>query len=113
MARVLVADDEEGCREILETVLEGEHEVRTVASGRAALEVAAVWAPDVAILDLTLDGVSGVEIARQLQGRVRAVAFTGWGMLSGDHQALFKAVLTKPALPAEIRRVVSDVLNEP
>ena len=111
MARVLVADDEEGCRDLLEIALGDEHEVRSVEDGHAALELANAWAPDVAIVDLTLDGLSGIDVARALQGRVVVLAFTGWGEVAREHLALFEAVLSKPALPAEIRAAVAAALE--
>lgn len=111
MARVLVADDEEGCREILELSLGGQHEVRSAADGQAALEIASRWSPDVGILDVTLEGVSGIEVARQLHGHVLLIAFTGWSELPADAQSLFEAVLSKPATPDEIRRAVAEALE--
>lgn len=110
MARILVADDEEGCRDFLEAVLAEEHEVKAARDGPSALELTRTWAPDVAVLDVNLVGLSGVDLARQLQGRVQSVAFTGAPDLPVDQLTLFAAVLPKPACPDAIRKAIRHAL---
>ncbi len=67
MARVLVADDEENIRLVLQTLLRRHgYDVEAVASGEAALESAAREAPDFILADVRMGGMSGIELTRAL-----------------------------------------------
>lgn len=60
------------------------HEVRAVYTGPAALEVAATFVPDVALIDLGLPGLDGYEVARRLRAlpslqATVLVALSGYG----------------------------------
>jgi len=61
--RVLVIDDDPGVVSALRLMLEGEHEVTTVASGREALRLLLSEPPfDVVFCDLMMPGVSGMDL---------------------------------------------------
>jgi len=61
--RVLVIDDDPGVVSALRLMLEGEHEVTTVASGRDALRLLLSDPPyDVVFCDLMMPGVSGMDL---------------------------------------------------
>ncbi|MEK7234718.1 MAG: response regulator [Elusimicrobiota bacterium] len=65
--RVLVADDEEGVRELIETGLKNEgYQVEGAATGRAALAAIALRRPDFLFLDLNLPDMSGWEVLAEL-----------------------------------------------
>jgi len=60
--RVLVVDDDDAVRTMLLVVLEAaDYDVRGVADGGEALNVAAEWRPDVILLDLLMPRMSGRE----------------------------------------------------
>jgi two-component system OmpR family response regulator len=62
--RVLVVDDEPALLTLLRLVLEDEgYEVATAANGREALERAAAFAPDVALLDVEMPVMDGAAFA--------------------------------------------------
>jgi CheY-like chemotaxis protein len=64
--RVLVVDSVPAVRELFETVLSGAgHEVASAADGRAALEAALRWRPDVILVDVDMPAPSGAEFARR------------------------------------------------
>lgn len=66
---MLVVDDDEAIRTALERALALEgFVVSTVAGGRAALEAVAGDPPDVAVLDVVMPDVDGVEVTRTLRG---------------------------------------------
>jgi two-component system, OmpR family, response regulator len=81
---ILVVDDNAEAAEVLAIGLEllGQ-EVRTVLDGAAALALLEQWRPDVAILDLSMPGMSGTELARHIRERLgntlTLVALTGHG----------------------------------
>ncbi len=60
---VLIVDDEEGIRDTLAGIFEDEgYEPRAVASGEEAVAAARESSPDVAILDVWLPGMDGIEV---------------------------------------------------
>ena len=82
--RVVVADDFEGMRELLAAALEtsGRFEVVARASGGAeALEAVRALQPDLALLDLGMPGVGGIDVLPQLVSaspRTRVVVVSGF-----------------------------------
>jgi DNA-binding response OmpR family regulator len=67
-ARVLVVDDNADAVEALAMLLSlTGYEVRTAALGEEALVLARTFDPHVVLLDLTLPGVSGEEVAQRLR----------------------------------------------
>jgi signal transduction histidine kinase len=83
--RVLVVDDSVDSAAMLAEALESMgHEVRVAHDGRAAIDAAAIFHPDVAVLDIGLPEISGYDLAahlRELPGgdAIRFVAATGYG----------------------------------
>jgi PAS domain S-box-containing protein len=104
--RVLVADDNADAATSLALVLEMKgHEVRTAQDGIEAVQVAAAFAPDVAVLDIGMPRLDGYEVCRQLRALPRGrdmliVALTGWGQTEDkqrSQEAGFDQHLVKPA----------------
>ena len=70
--KILLVDDHPVVRQGLRQVLESNPDFSVVgeaADGKGALELAVQMAPDVAILDLALPGLNGLEVARRIQQR--------------------------------------------
>ena len=103
--RVLIVDDNEDAANSLAMVLQlSGHETASVYTAADALEHAAVFKPDVVLLDIGLPGMDGYEVAqrlRELPGLrgIKLVAVTGYGR-SDDRlrarDAGFDDHLTKP-----------------
>jgi len=69
MQRLLIVEDEPALRRALTINLKARHyEVEAVATGSAALKAAAGVAPDLAIIDLGLPDMDGVEVIAGLRG---------------------------------------------
>jgi len=67
---VLLAEDDEDVRMLAELVLRREgFEVSAVADGRAALDAAIERTPAVAVLDVSMPRMDGLETARRLRER--------------------------------------------
>ena len=61
MSRILYIDDEPDIREVAEMALELDpsFQVRTCASGKEGIAVAAAWQPDLILLDVMMPGMDG------------------------------------------------------
>ncbi len=85
MIRVLLADDEELIRVAVAALLGLEPDVEVVAQaadGRAAVDAARAHRPDVAVVDLQMPGLDGIEVAAELHRALpscRVVILTGRG----------------------------------
>ena len=68
MAKILVIDDEELMRQLVETVLAGQgHEVITAADGEAGVAAAKDAMPELIITDMNMPGMTGWEVMRTLK----------------------------------------------
>jgi CheY-like chemotaxis protein len=75
-AQILIADDQEGHRRLLDLLLSIEgYELTMVEDGREALEHLQQHTPDLAILDVTMPFLSGLEVADRMRrvGRLKDV----------------------------------------
>jgi two-component system KDP operon response regulator KdpE len=69
VSRILVVDDDDQLRRALRINLAArEYEVLTAADGTSALDLAGRTPPDLAIVDLGLPDIDGVEVVRGLRG---------------------------------------------
>jgi two-component system, NarL family, response regulator DesR len=76
MTRILIAEDQEMVRGALISLLELEHDLQVVAQvgrGDEVLEAARASAPDVALLDIEMPGMTGLEALEQLAAALPAV----------------------------------------
>ena len=115
--RVLIVEDSPDALEMLRVLLELEgYDVWSAANGPDALRVAEAARPDVALIDIGLPGIDGIEVCRQLRaqpwGRAMfLVAQTGWGEDSDRQQSAeagFDVHLTKPLDPAVLTAMLDS-----
>lgn len=66
--KVLIIDDEEGSRYIFKTLLPPSCLLAEAASGEEGVEKVRAWAPSLVVLDLTMPGMDGFEVATRLRG---------------------------------------------
>ena len=71
MYRILLADDEgimlESLKKIIETNYGRECEIATAKTGRAVVELAENFRPDIAFMDIQMPGLSGVQAMREIR----------------------------------------------
>lgn len=121
MARVLVVDDDEDIRNLVQARLRGAgHLVVAAGSGAEALRlIDEKGPPDVAVLDVGLPGMSGLELLQELRGRegmtALPVVFLSARVQEEDVEAgraLGATYLTKPfvatALLDAVEKAVPD-----
>jgi DNA-binding NtrC family response regulator len=94
MARksILVVDDEKSQREILEMILSGEgYDVTTASSGEAALKFAKDRRFDLALTDLKMTGMDGIELLQHLLAQdssIIVILLTAHGSIDSAKEAL-------------------------
>ncbi|WP_213293373.1 hybrid sensor histidine kinase/response regulator [Paraburkholderia sacchari] len=104
-ARILVVDDHPDAAEALGMLLKLEgHEVRQAQSGIEALSIVESFTPDLALIDIGMPGMDGIELAQLLRLRAQCsqtklVALTGYSDVARRFQTderVFDFHLTKP-----------------
>ncbi|SHN42449.1 response regulator [Cryptosporangium aurantiacum] len=94
MIRVLIADDQDAVRFSFRTILGAAPDIRVVgeaADGNAALTLAKEQLPDVALVDIRMPGMDGLELTRVLGEAVpatRVVVVTTYDLDAYVHTAL-------------------------
>ena len=116
MIKILVADDEGYEREILAEILDKrfgrEAEVRMVENGRLAVDAAALWAADVALMDIEMPGINGIDAAKQILAQCPAckiIFVTAYSLFTYAHEAVRLGAcdyLLKPVNPDDVERAV-------
>jgi len=121
--RVLVVDDMRDTTLILRTLLTAAgHDVRTASDSPSAFAMALEYRPEVALLDISLPGMSGLELAKRIRQQstlkdIVLVAMTGYGDDVDRQRSIdagFDHHLVKPAdirIVLKILATVSESLS--
>jgi CheY-like chemotaxis protein len=119
VAKILVVDDSGYARRLLRQTLEPlGHAVVEAGSGMAGLEAYAVHAPDVVLLDLTMEDLGGLEVLTQLRAidpAARVIVVSADIQRSTGKQVAQAGAfrfLGKPADPEELVEAVNAALAE-
>ncbi|MBI3653120.1 MAG: response regulator [Acidobacteria bacterium] len=120
--KVLAVDDDANTREMVSGVLHQYGiQVRTASSAKEALDILAIWSPDVMICDLGMpeeDGYSLIDKVRQWEAAsgklIPAIALTGFAQVEERERALaagFQLFLGKPIEAQELLVALAQLLN--
>ena len=113
--RILVVEDEVVTAEMTAALLRMEgHEVQVAPDGPTALRLAQADPPDVALIDISLPGADGYEVARQLRElktpkRPLFIVATGHGGDDYRRRSAAEGIdlhLTKPFEPEKLQQVL-------
>jgi DNA-binding NtrC family response regulator len=117
-ARVIVVEDEARLRDLLVRALTGwGFEAAAARSGEEAVRVNEAEPFDIAVLDLNLPGIDGLETLARLRERspqMQAVILTGFASLDAARQAVHLDVvefLTKPCHLGELEQAMDRALR--
>jgi DNA-binding response OmpR family regulator len=120
MATVLLAEDDSDIRRLVTFKLEqAGHAVRGFGDGALALADARAHRPDVAVLDVTMPGMSGLEVCRELRrnpatASVPVIMLTARGQrddIATGFTAGANEYIVKPFSPRELAVRVKAVLG--
>ena len=117
-ARILLVDDDAAVRETHQEVLAmGGHEVVPVASAMEALAHCRRQPFDLVITDLSMPGMSGLELAtevKRLAENLPVVLFSGWAVQELEQQvkdAGIDRIVVKPCLMENLLEAVQETLR--
>jgi CheY-like chemotaxis protein len=119
-ASILIIDDYADNRELLRVMLEqGGYLVREAAGGREGIEMARDAVPDIALVDLSMPGLDGWSVLKELRAdeRTQSISCAAVSAFADGARARaldygFDAYLTKPFRRAELLETVEGLLAE-
>jgi DNA-binding NtrC family response regulator len=119
MARILVLDDEKDACDLIERILSPPHDVVTFTEEGAAIDYFNRNEVDLAILDIKLKTMSGVDVLARLKEHtpsVKALMLTGYPTVKTAQRAITLGAydyLTKPLDIDRLEEKVRQVLSPP
>lgn len=113
MPRILVVDDDDGVRTLIEDVLSiAEYEVDVAATVKAALALSDRNTYDLLLTDLMLPDGSGMQIAEDAHRRgTPAIIVTAYSHRFRKADLARFALMLKPVRPVELLEAVSEALR--
>lgn len=112
---IMVVDDHIDTAESLAVLLKmWGHMVHVCHSGTAAVQMAKINSPDVALLDIGLPGCDGYEVAEKLKQEVPGIlliAITGYGQKVDRRRSAhsgFRHHLVKPVVPEKLKQALAS-----
>jgi CheY-like chemotaxis protein len=118
--RILVVDDEPLFGTAIRRLLQGEHDVTLVMSGREAVRLLGESEFDMVLCDLMMPEVSGIdvynEVRRDKPGFERRIAFMTGGAFTAAARQFLDGLpnprLDKPFTKEEIRALIMSLLSD-
>lgn len=116
--KILVVDDEQGILDFFKKALGKEYQVSTVLNGLEAIKLVKEEKPNLAILDIKMPGMDGIETLKQirwLNKKIIVIMLTAYGTLDSAKEALKLGAhdyITKPFKLDYIREVVKESLEK-
>ena len=117
--KILIADDDAACREVLEALLTDQgYETRQAGDGHEAFESVAREQPDLVLLDVMMPKLNGFEVCRRIKDnpetRLTPVVLVTWLSAAEDRvhgiEAGADEFLNKPVDPSELLARVRSLL---
>lgn len=120
--KILVVDDEESIADTLALIFSSNgYDARTSYSAEQALEMLEEWRPDLAIIDVVLPGMNGIEFAIFLKASYPDCHFllfsgqpgTGGLLEEAKRKGHLFEILAKPLHPTFMLATVANMLSAP
>ncbi len=119
MANILIIDDEEAIRDSCSQVLIKEaYQVETASDGETGLYKLREEKPDLALVDLKMPGLSGMEVLKKIRDidpNIITVVITGFATIDSAVESMKEGAydfLPKPFTPDELRLIVKRGLEK-
>lgn len=122
MVKILIADDEYMERELLASILDKEFgsdvQLRMAENGRQAVDTAAIWDPDVVLMDIEMPGLNGIDAARRIRNQrpgTKLIFVTAYGVFTYAQEAVKLGAcdyILKPVQAQEVLRAVRQAVGQ-
>jgi two-component system response regulator RegA len=113
---ILLVDDDEVLRERLAQAIRARgYEVKTAGNAAEALREVAIESPEMAVLDLKMPGMSGLELLRelrQLDPATRVLMLTGYGSIATAVQAVREGAVGYLPKPADADEILAALMGK-
>jgi DNA-binding NtrC family response regulator len=119
MANILVVDDEPLMRKLCTNILvRGQHHVLEAGEGEAALQLLRTTPADLALLDVVMPGMNGIELAARIQQgypNTKVLLMSGFGprevaRVAGKENPY--RIIWKPFKTESLLQMIENVLGE-
>ncbi len=120
--KILILDDEENIADTLALIFSSNgYDARTAYSAEMALQTLEEWRPDLAIIDVVLPGMNGIEFAIFLKASYPDCHFllfsgqpgTGGLLEEAKKKGYLFEILAKPLHPTFMLATVANMLSAP
>jgi DNA-binding NtrC family response regulator len=115
-ARILVVDDDKNIRESLKTILSDEgYTVDVAANGNEAIRKAESTAYNVALIDIRLPDIDGIELLTRMKDPVpktRKVIVTGYPSLQNAIEAVNKQADAYIVKPIDVEKLLCTIREQ-
>ncbi|MBP9995855.1 MAG: response regulator [Lachnospiraceae bacterium] len=122
MYRIMLADDEgiviNSLTYIIEKNFDGQFEIDTAKSGRAAIEVAENFRPDIVFMDIQMPGINGIEAMHEIRTMLPTTIFivlTAYDKFDYAKESINLGVLeylNKPIVQTKVVKVINQAIEE-
>ncbi len=122
MKKLLIVDDEQIIRDGLYFAVDWKtidiHPLSPASCGEEAIELSKRFMPDIAILDISMPDITGLELVKILREHnpdIKCIILSGYGDFSYAQKAIDLKVnkyLLKPTAPEDILCAVKDIISD-
>lgn len=119
--RLLIVEDNELNRDLLQQILEEDYEILLAEDGEAAIETFSADPPDLILMDIDLPGISGLETVRAIRtsprGATIPIVAVSAGVMPGEREQAIEAgcddFVAKPIDDVLLVELVGRLLERP
>lgn len=119
MAKIMIVDDSAYARRVHRSILENAgHSVVEAATGTGGIETFSLEAPDIVLLDLSMEDIGGIEVLRtlrELNPKARVIVVSADVQRSTEESVMAggaRRFLAKPANAAQLVAAVQELTAE-
>ena len=120
MKTILVVEDDQLNRDLLEQLLDEDYEILVAVNGAACIEMAEQERPDLILMDMSLPEMDGWELAGKIRGtegirEIPIIAVTAHAMAGDEDRALeagCNAYVPKPIDEDELMEKIQELIGK-
>jgi DNA-binding NtrC family response regulator len=115
-ARILIVDDDENIRKILQAILEDEgYKVETAETAKKGIERSEKAFYNLALIDVRLPDMEGIELLSKLRGtkpKMRKIIVTGYPTLQNAVSAVNKGADAYVMKPFDVEKILQTIREQ-